>query len=513
MELKGHLLYYPEGKHDINLDNYVQKSQLNDAIKSKVDSITKTTYADLKNLRDNSQLVPGNLYRITDYQCTTTQENTQSAGHQFDIVLLALSEDKLAEEGWAMEHPNVWTVDFYDGDQGHHYYQCYVYKTSEGVYNVVDIHTLLGMSNVDDYDDIDVDNKTMTLEYVHDRDMIEENLTYNYFQNSNLSAWKVWYCLDNDKSRFAWADDSVDGEPLSIIVSGTFSGMYGEDIKCKRNPLNDATYEGIRYFNFNGSRPGPSVNIYTETLDINSETKFYGIGFNKGIPASKEEYDDVVVSSIIPSTETPNGRGVIYRLIDEFNNDVAYDFKNIQFKRKITNGQYDENGTETWCYTFTWIDANGVPTDASIVAQNIPNDEGSYSGCYNNVIKPSSAYNYGITTTNFLFALNNNVFISTYSYFEGYFFGCSGNKFGVDCIDNTFGNGARNNNFGNSCANNNFANNCDNNIFGNYCSSNVFSDCFGNIFGNGCLALSLSGVNQANYGNEGKELATKDDLN
>lgn len=27
-----------------------------------------------------------------------------------------------------------------------------------------------------------------------------------YFDNSNLAAWKIWYCLDNDTTRFAWAD-------------------------------------------------------------------------------------------------------------------------------------------------------------------------------------------------------------------------------------------------------------------------------------------------------------------
>ena len=26
-----------------------------------------------------------------------------------------------------------------------------------------------------------------------------------YFANSNLGAWKVWYCLDNNISRFSWA--------------------------------------------------------------------------------------------------------------------------------------------------------------------------------------------------------------------------------------------------------------------------------------------------------------------
>ena len=27
----------------------------------------------------------------------------------------------------------------------------------------------------------------------------------DYFANSNLSAWKIWYSLDNDVNRFKWA--------------------------------------------------------------------------------------------------------------------------------------------------------------------------------------------------------------------------------------------------------------------------------------------------------------------
>ena len=62
------------------------------------------THAELKTLRDSSQLVAGMQYRITDYQCTTTQENTQSAGHQFDIIVTADSTNTLNENARACLH-------------------------------------------------------------------------------------------------------------------------------------------------------------------------------------------------------------------------------------------------------------------------------------------------------------------------------------------------------------------------------------------------------------------------
>lgn len=100
--------------------------------------VTATTYAELKALRDAGQLKAGAFYRITDYMTTTTQENTQSAGHQFDVIVLALDGGRLSEKAWAAHH---------EGDE--------------------------------------------------------------YFKDSNLSAWQIWYCFDNDTERFAWANSAT----------------------------------------------------------------------------------------------------------------------------------------------------------------------------------------------------------------------------------------------------------------------------------------------------------------
>ena len=98
-------------------------------------NLIEIAYEDLVQLRDNSKLQPGRFYRIIDFITRTAQSDTSSAKHQFDVIVLALSNNKLSEEAWAAQH---------EGD--------------------------------------------------------------TYFSTSNLSAWKLWYCLDNDTSRFAWAD-------------------------------------------------------------------------------------------------------------------------------------------------------------------------------------------------------------------------------------------------------------------------------------------------------------------
>lgn len=66
--------------------------------------LQSVTYAELIALRQSDGLVPGCKYRITDYECTTTTPGTQSAGHQFDIVVQAIDVDTLSEDAEAMLH-------------------------------------------------------------------------------------------------------------------------------------------------------------------------------------------------------------------------------------------------------------------------------------------------------------------------------------------------------------------------------------------------------------------------
>lgn len=180
-------------------------------IENKIDdsSIEHITYSNLKTLRDNSRLLPGKWYRITDYKTTTNTTNAQSANHIFDILVMAVSINALSEIAFATK-----------------------------------------------------------------------NASDTYFSSCKLQAWELRYCLDNDTIRFAWA-------------------------------LNTAA-----------------------------------------------------------------GRGVIYYMKDEYNNEAPYDFKNIQFKDYLVN------------------EAANTPAN---VYTAVANDGGSES--MNLLLSFSSAYRYTFATT------------------------------------------------------------------------------------------------------------------
>ena len=51
-----------------------------------------------------------------------------------------------------------------------------------------------------------------------------------YWENSNLSAWKIKYCLDNDNTRFEWADTS-NGKGVIYWMRDEYGNEAGYDFK------------------------------------------------------------------------------------------------------------------------------------------------------------------------------------------------------------------------------------------------------------------------------------------
>lgn len=82
----------------------------NTQVDTKIDAASQkrmeVTWDDLKFLKDEGKLIPGMSYRITDYTATINPSLTevQSAGHQFDIVVIADGTNTLNENATAVLH-------------------------------------------------------------------------------------------------------------------------------------------------------------------------------------------------------------------------------------------------------------------------------------------------------------------------------------------------------------------------------------------------------------------------
>lgn len=147
--------------------------------------------------------------------------------------------------------------------------------------------------------------------------------------------------------------------------------------------------------------------------------------------------------------DATNGKGVIYRMIDDKANDCPYDFKNILFY----NTKYTYNTTkDNYYYTFSYV----VPDKL-------------YDGTVEKRVKFCYANSMGVRIYSSKRKLLFNVFHCT-----AFGNSCSDNTFGNNCFNNTFGTNCYHNTFGTNCYYNTFGNSCYYNTFGNYCGHNTF---------------------------------------
>jgi hypothetical protein len=238
--------------------------------------------------------------------------------------------------------------------------------------------------------------------------------------------------------------------------------------------------------------------------------------------------------------DSVNGKGVIYYLKDEWNNEAAYDFKSITFCNLNTAGvdTYNDlpNDGSQYYYTFNLINTardNGdyatcMSLDATIYNNvNVSNAPGQISGVH--------FCNFGTYKDENKRKLNKVLLFVIMSYGGGnYSVGigdgcynfligsrsksikggnyCTSMTFGDRCISMTFGDECSSLTFGDRCISMTFGDECSSLTFGNYCYSQTFGvgcnsltfgdSCDSMTFGNGCSSLTFGyGCRSMTFGN------------
>lgn len=273
------------------LNNYYTKTQVDNMFNGYVpDNMIPILWEDLVELRDNGELTAGAYYRITDYNFVTTKLGTQSGNHQFDIVLLAISESMLSESGYACKHAGdhyferevteggiEWLYTIYVDDYGEGYgfepmdHQddlhssdefCdsgvlphpdtdedvpVLYKTDTGEYDFDDpdyddAYFYEGTYDLDgdEYDmwskyEFNGDEWVFQMQYaltpivVEDGELIVSPIPETKIVPVNMNAWELKYCLDNDKDLFDWAE--TDGKGVIYWLKDEFGNEAPYDFK------------------------------------------------------------------------------------------------------------------------------------------------------------------------------------------------------------------------------------------------------------------------------------------
>lgn len=254
-----------------------------------------------------------------------------------------------------------------------------------------------------------------------------------YFANCDLAAWELKYCIDNDAERFAWA---ADGKVKSFCVRSSYDNTYIEaggkftPIGLLSDVIADIHYgERITEEFPEGKYIWASENDHYYSYAI-TESEYFSQGsrvFYCEANGDSEHfgYTDDVVKNVC-------GKGVVYYMKDEWNNECPYDFKGIAFAKP---------GSYSYYYTFNFQLRKAAKPSAPIVVgqdASVITASGKYINpelgiiCNNNTIK--EFFNLETNTR----YLNNVVFTNRTS---GTI--CTGNHIGLQCQNISLGTGCQ----------------------------------------------------------------------
>ena len=457
--------YYTDTQvDDILENNYYTSDQVDELLDNFTPSnMIPILWADLVQLRDDGELVPGAYYRITDYEFITSKMGIQSGGHQFDIVVLAISEAMLSETAYAVRHA------------GDHYFEREV--TTGGIEWLYTLY-------VDDYAENYGDEPIDHADDLHGGDVF---CAYDYGENPLTGDW-VPVLYKTDANEYDFDDPDYDDE---FFYSGTYE-IDGEEFDMW------AKFEGGVFMQQYALTP---VVVIDDELTVSPvpETKTVPVNLN----AWELKYCLDNDKELFNWADT-HGKGVIYNMRDEFGNEAPFDFKNVMFQRRlITAADYSYLSPFVGKYygetSYSYI----TTSSASKYWYAFSNEDGTDGSLFGdssyNVMEPWIVD--GVKQLNDIVAINpsNNKFLdgcntmtiwgsrNTFTGGSNLLIGCGGSTF--DGVRNSTISGAS------SCVFNG-----GNSIRGNGCGTSTFNSCWdidmgnnlsGAEFGGGCNSITV----------------------
>ncbi|ASN68305.1 hypothetical protein 10S11_43 [uncultured Caudovirales phage] len=404
----------------------------------------RKTYAELKELVDNKELIPGVQYVLTDYRTKYIQPTTnvlKEMGIE-ELVLTANSESTFEPIVSSLKYPE--DVVYYDFNNN----ACEDKATPRKGF-------ILRRYDPISKNDAPQDWRTMLwARYKPDKSSYYEDgskRNYALYSSGQPAIMKHVYKAENK----LWMARSTN-VPTSATDPNVFTEVYpsldvplltsektkiGKGIELIRGDLIEVKTFGEGCFG-NTIRSIGTENINLEVLHNNVfinnsyRNKVFGTSNTFGISCFHNILDNYAFGNVFFSESRYNTFGVYC-----FSNVIGIKCDNNVFNTSCSSNILNYGNLRTFLGNNCSSNILSVGSSANTFG----------SGCFENVL--------GIN--------------------------CSDNSFGTSCFRNEFGNGCNNNSFGNSCYNNSFGNGCLRNTFRNYNCNNIFgNNCVNNSFGN-----------------------------
>ena len=479
--------------------------------------IDKVTHAELVAMRDAGELIAGRRYRIIDFVTTTSQPDTRSAGHRFDIIVMADSSSTLNENATAIKHkfteeelvvPTyfLWRSDN-DADYGiitkvrvpqslDDIVGRYTNDGEEYISNkMLGNYTELSSANEDEMllkwlytnedDPNDTESGTDTYSFVSEI-TFDETDDPNYFADSKLNAWQLKYCLDNDITRYLYTDPEK-GKGVIYYLEDEFGNKGDFDFKNiqhKRYKVTDDSADGILSL-LDGQYVGFNADMQDLIIEDDSD---YIWAFSASMPSYSLDEDteelNLDMTNQLDATlnRLPEGTG-----IDADGGGYAHPVifcKNNRFVTYQISMSLDDG---TWVYPYRVSNIVLFCYPKYFSGDDVIPARVEFENCSDNVLASDSDF----ITANSMFS--RNTFLTANS---NLIFGRSVGRtiFKGDCYRCTFGGDIWRTTFGGNIFYTTFGGYIDYVTFGGYIGNTTFGGyIYGSTFGGGLSSCTFGG--------------------
>ena len=363
-------------------------------------TMQEVTYGELRTLIDNKRLVPGMQYRITDYASNTdtiteTYKDTYKfAANQFDIIVVADSENTLNKNARACKHDfendikyiaeNIINSDPYINDE----------NSEDDNFSYISYENYLVYKTLTDIEKRNYSNKSQEIYNKVIEATKEIESKKSYFNNTDIESWKLQYNYNNENS---WQNTNSENQKILVNVEVT-TGNYQLREYIYESEIEDTVINNINYkykwrlFRYQDS----NKNSY----DFDTTEQIINVNMYKtedGTEIYNTYYDNILLTQLLyPSKENPGelffgSDNQLYR-INNNNDTITETIKsylindivllNIEYSNETRNFLYSGETYYNGEKVYKWYEIDYINNENNIIGlENLNENTFNTSNC------------------------------------------------------------------------------------------------------------------------------------
>lgn len=402
----GRKVSYDPCKYD-GTKKTVETRSLQEVIQG-LGTMQEVTYGELRTLIDNKRLIPGMQYRITNYASNTDaiseacKDIYKFAANQFDVIVVADSEDTLNKNARACHHDfeqdikykaeNIINADPYINDE----------NSEDDKFSYISYENYLVYKTLTN---TEKQNYSEQAREIYDKVIKatkDLELKKSYFDNNDIESWKLQYNYTNENS---WQNNNFENQKILVNVeveTGKYQIKYQIREYIYETEIEDTIINGVSYkykwrlFRYQDSQKNSYDFDTTDTDNPITNVNMYKT--EGGIEEYNTDYDNILLTQLLyPTTENTGelffgSDNQLYR-INNYNDSITENITSYLINDIVLlNIEYSNNDIRNFLYSgetyyngekvYKWYEIDYINNENNIIGlENLNENTFNTSNC------------------------------------------------------------------------------------------------------------------------------------